>query len=67
MHKQWIKPVHKWTTDLAASWEVVVVMEKASPVLVLIVGFDFALAVSEELVLQMMEAAFDMAWKLMMM
>ena len=42
-------------------------MEKASSVLVLIVGFDFALAVSEELVLQMMEAAVEMAWKLMMM
>ena len=42
-------------------------MEKASPVLVLIVGFDFALAVSEELVLQMMEAAVETAWKPMMM
>lgn len=42
-------------------------MEKTSPVLVLIVGFDSALAASEELVLQMMEAAVEMAWKLMMM
>ena len=42
-------------------------MEKASPVLVLIVGFDFELSVLEELVLQMMEAAVETAWKLMMM
>ena len=35
-------------------------MEKTSPVLVLIVGFDFALAASEELVLQTMEAAVEM-------
>lgn len=42
-------------------------MEKASPVLVLIVGFDFVLAVSKELVLQMMEAAIETTWKLMMM